>query len=167
MVPMMVAGLAASTGPAGSSVILDPLTLLLLLLGSIVTAIGLTITSVIRGWLVPKSSHERELDLLRQQIASVTQILNARITDVTAERETWRSVARDFEAVNNEVRSQNRMLLEQGKTATYAVDQIRRALDQIGAVLAAGARPGDVESIRAAIDEIRATLATRAEGVTS
>src|SRR5690349_1119467 len=149
--------IAAATGTPG--VVVDPLQLLTILLGGIATVIALAITSVIRGWLVPKSSHERELDLLRHQLASVMQVLNARITDVTAERETWRAVARDFEAVNAEVRAQNRMLLEQGRTSTYAIEQIRKALDQIGAVLAAGARPGDAESIRAAIEEIRATLA--------
>lgn len=169
---LLAAAVAATTAAAVGTpgVVVDPIQLTLILLGSVAAAIGLAITSVIRGWLVPRSSHERELKLLQNQldtvtnmlnarIADVTAILNSRIADVTAERETWRSVARDFEAVNAEVRSQNRMLLEQGKTSTYAVDQIRKALDVIGTVLSAGARPGDVESIRSAIDEIRKTLA--------
>lgn len=141
---------------AGGQVLATNLPGVLTLSGLLIGSVAFAITAIFRGWLIPKSSHERELDVLKQQLVQVTALLNQRVTDVTAERETWRSVAREFEAVNAEVRSQNRMMLEQGKTSTYAIDQIRRALDQISAVIAAGARPGDVASIRSALDDIRA-----------
>lgn len=153
----------------GEEVLVSNLPGVLSVIGVLLSAVSFGIIAIFKGWLIPSSTHRQQVELLTAQLASVTHLLNARIADVTTERETWRQVARDFEAVNAEVRAQNRMLLEQGKTATYAVEQIRKALDQIGAVLAAGARPGDAESIRAAIEEIRLTLAAGSdpEGVTA
>jgi acetolactate synthase small subunit len=152
----------------GDEVLVSNLPGVLTVVGVLLSAVSFGILAIFKGWLIPVSTHKQQVELLTQQLASVTHLLNARIADVTTERETWRSVARDFETVNAEVRAQNRMLLEQGRTATYAIDQIRRALDQIGAVLAAGVKPGDAEAIRGYLEEIRATMAAGStEGVTT
>lgn len=78
------------------------------------------------GRLIPKSTHEREI-----------KILTDRIIEVVAEKNEWRSAAQASEIVNQEVRSQNRMLLEQGQTTVYALEEIRRGLAQ---------RAGDVKT---------------------
>lgn len=79
-------------------------------LGGIVT---LAILSIFRGWLIPVSRHDREI-----------QLLESRISDLLAERDTWREVAREAEKVTQQVRDQNRELLELSRTSAHALSQI-------------------------------------------
>lgn len=79
----------------------------------------LVLVSVIRGWLVPKSSHEREIEILER-----------RIDEKTAEATEWRAAYQAEQAVGRERDAQHRMLLETGRTTAYAVDAIRTGLDQ-------------------------------------
>jgi hypothetical protein len=79
----------------------------------------LVLVSVVRGWLVPKASHEREISILEK-----------RIEEKTAEAIEWRAAYQTEQAVGRERDAQHRMLLETGKTTAYAVDAIRTGLER-------------------------------------
>jgi hypothetical protein len=81
----------------------------------------LNVIALLRGWIIPKATHIREL-----------KILQDRITDVTEERNEWRDTARTFENVSREAQAQAKTLLDDGKTTTYALDQIRESLRLVG-----------------------------------
>lgn len=66
---------------------------------------ALILTSVIRGWWVPKPTHERELQQERQR------------------GDEWKETALDQRAVNQEIRKQNGQLIE----GQRVVEQFLRA----------------------------------------
>lgn len=81
--------------------------------------VGFSITAVLRGWLVPKSTHEREVDFLK-----------GRIGELGDEKEAWRLASLASDGVAREIRSQHRLLLEQTQTTAYFMEQMRVAAEQ-------------------------------------
>lgn len=107
-----------------------------------VTFLGLAsivVLAMVRGWLIPRSSHEREIKILVEANERETRILveaheretkilvdrNAEMVD---EKNEWRGTAQAAERVSAEVRGQNGALLEVNRTTAYALEQIRGAL---------------------------------------
>lgn len=82
--------------------------------------VGFSITAVLRGWMIPKATHELQIKILTDQVASKT-----------VESSEWRSAYEAERAVGQEVRMQNRMLLEQGQTSAHALEGIRSSLVQV------------------------------------
>lgn len=77
------------------------------------------ILSVMRGWWIPARTHEREIKLLTD-----------RIREVTREKDEWRAASQADQAVAQETRAQHRLLLETGSATTYALEGMRRGLEQ-------------------------------------
>lgn len=84
--------------------------------------------SVIRGWLVPKSSHERELRVQQDSHDKVVIALEARLSDKTTEIDIWRKVATTEQASTVELLAQHRMSLETGRATVYALEGFREGL---------------------------------------
>lgn len=82
--------------------------------------------SVVRGWVIPKSSHEREIKLLTDVIAEKEK----RIVEVIAEKNEWRAASIADQAVAQETRAQHRLLLETQRSTTYALEQMRSGFEQ-------------------------------------
>ena len=100
---------------------------------------GLVVTAIIRGWLIPKGSHEREIQVITASNAATVQgmkdshtatvaVLETRISELTEEKNEWRGTAQAAERVSAEVRRQNGELLEVAKTTAYALDEMRKGL---------------------------------------
>lgn len=98
-----------------------------------VTFIGLAgflVLAVLRGWLIPKSSHEREIQVLKEASDAVVKAKDTRITELIEEKNEWRGTAGAAEKVSAEVRRQNGELLEVSRTTAYALDEMRRGMNQ-------------------------------------
>lgn len=107
-----------------------------------VTFLGLAaivVLAVVRGWLIPKASHEREIAILVEANERETtilvqaherevKILTDRNSEMVDEKNEWRGTAQAAEKVSAEVRAQNGSLLEVNKTTAYALEQIRAGL---------------------------------------
>lgn len=91
--------------------------LLTAVVAPLLASVIFNITAVVKGWLIPKSTHDQQI-----------KILADRILELITEKNEWRAAAQASEAVNREVRAQNSLLLEQGKTTVYALDEIRRGM---------------------------------------
>lgn len=79
----------------------------------------LVMVSIVRGWLVPKSSHEREIEILEK-----------RIVELISEKNEWRAASIADQAVAQETRAQHRLLLETQRSTTYALEQMRSGFEQ-------------------------------------
>lgn len=96
---------------------------------SLATWVGIVVfgfLSVVRGWVIPKSSHEREIKLLTDVIAEKEK----RIIEVIAEKNEWRSASIADQAVAQETRAQHRLLLETQRSTTYALEQMRAGFER-------------------------------------
>lgn len=67
--------------------------------GALIGLVVLLAVSVIRGWFIPRSSHEREL------------------AQSDKRGDEWKETVMAERAVNQEIRKQNTMLIESGRTA--------------------------------------------------
>lgn len=74
--------------------------------GALVGLVLLLAVSLMRGWLIPKSSHERELALLREVTAAAT-----------ARGDEWRATALSAQATVQQQADQIDVLLEGNQTA--------------------------------------------------
>lgn len=63
--------------------------------------------SVMRGWFIPKSTHEREIEHADKRTAQADK-----------RGDEWKETALTERAVNQEIRRQNTLLLEASRTAT-------------------------------------------------
>jgi len=101
-----------------------------LLVGAVVTplvgVIVFNVTAVVRAWLIPRWTYNLHIQLLQNQRAQETRLLNEEVDRLAGERDAWRDAAHAMEVVNQEVRAQNRLLLEGQRTSVYAWEQIRR-----------------------------------------
>lgn len=89
---------------------------------------GFVVLAILRGWLIPKSSHEREIQVLKEASDAVVKAKDTRITELIEEKNEWRGTAGAAEKVSAEVRRQNGELLEVARTTAYALDEMRRGL---------------------------------------
>jgi hypothetical protein len=104
----------------------DDLTILLAVVTALMGWVGFSITAILRGWMIPRATHEREVGILER-----------RLKEVTEEKDEWREASRASEAVTLETRAQHRMLLEQTQTTAYVLEQMKMAAQQ-----ARSERPG-------------------------
>jgi hypothetical protein len=88
----------------------------------------LVMVSIVRGWLVPKASHERELQVQQESHDKVVQALKERLVDKSTEIEVWRKVATTEQASTVELLAQHRMALETGRATVYALEGFREGL---------------------------------------
>ena len=98
-----------------------------------VTFIGLAalvVAAIISGKLIPKSSHDREIKVMKDAFDGVVQAKDTRISELIEEKNEWRGTAGAAEKVSAEVRRQNGELLEVARTTAYALDEMRRGLNQ-------------------------------------
>lgn len=107
-----------------------------------VTVVGFAVlvaVAIMRGLLVPRVTHEREIQVIRESSAATVQgmkdsyaanvgVLQTRIAELTEEKNEWRGTAQAAERVSAEVRRQNGELLEVAKTTAYALEEMRRGL---------------------------------------
>jgi hypothetical protein len=94
----------------------DPALVTSAIVAPLVGVVVFNLLAVVRGWLIPRWTYVLHTKLLTDEIDRITN-----------EKDEWRAAAQAMEAVNQEVRAQNRLLLEGQKTSTYAWEQIRRA----------------------------------------
>lgn len=85
-------------------------TILIAIITALMGWVGFSITAVLRGWMIPAKTHEREVGILKDQ-----------------SRE-WRAAYTAEQGISQELRTQNGMLLEQGKTTAGALDTIATEL---------------------------------------
>ena len=107
-----------------------------------VTVVGFAVlvaAAIMRGLLVPKVTHEREIQVIKESSAATVQgmkdshaatvgVLETRIAELTEEKNEWRGTAQAAERVSAEVRRQNGELLEVARTTAYALDEMRKGL---------------------------------------
>jgi len=107
-----------------------------------VTVVGFAVlvaVAIMRGLLIPRVTHEREIAVIRESSAATVQgmktsheatvaVLETRISELIEEKNEWRGTAQAAERVSAEVRRQNGDLLEVARTTAYALDEMRRGL---------------------------------------
>ena len=87
-------------------------------------AVGMAVfnlMAVVRGWLIPKATHDLQI-----------KILTDRLSEVITEKNEWKTGAQSWEVVARKALDQVGDLVDSGKTSAYALDQIRIALERIG-----------------------------------
>jgi hypothetical protein len=94
-------------------------TILLAIITALMGWVGFSITAVLRGWMIPKATHELQVNILEK-----------RLTEVVVEKDAWRQASLAADGVARETRSQHRLLLEQTQTTAYVMDQLRVAAQQ-------------------------------------
>jgi len=108
-------------------------------LGPLIGAVVFLSLAVIKGWLVPRASHERELAVQQESYAAaqkaeresnarVVVALESRLADKTTEIDTWRKVATTEQASTVELLAQHRMSLETNRASVYAIEGFRDGL---------------------------------------
>lgn len=118
---------------------IDPTVLLSAVLGPLFGAVVFLSLAVIKGWLVPRASHERELRVQkeshdaaqkaeRESNARVVEALGSRLADKTTEIDIWRKVATTEQASTVELLAQHRMSLETNRASVYALEGFRDGL---------------------------------------
>jgi hypothetical protein len=132
-------GRASRAGVGGSVLTIEPTVLLTAVLSPLIGAVIFLSLAVVKGWLVPKASHERELSVLRESHAAaqkaeresnarVVDVLESRLTDKTDETDIWRKVATTEQASTVELLAQHRMSLETNRASVYAIEGFRDGL---------------------------------------
>jgi hypothetical protein len=101
-------------------------------------AVGMAVfnlMAVVRGWLIPRATHEREIRILEESNAKVVAShlnvvaeLQSRIADKTTEIGIWRTVATTEQASTVELLAQHRMSLETNRATVYAIEGFRDGL---------------------------------------
>lgn len=81
--------------------------------------ISFVIFAIIRGWLVPVASHEREINLLKDNN-----------TALITEKNEWRALAKESEATVYAMRDQNKELIELSRTSAHALSEISRRSEE-------------------------------------
>jgi hypothetical protein len=106
------------------------------------TGLGLfLVLAVTLDWFVPRRAHLRMLNIQAEahalamktqaeSYAIVVESLTLRNVEITAEKNEWKGAAQASESVAQEVRSQNRTMLEQNATTVHALEGIRAGLVQ-------------------------------------
>ena len=84
-------------------------------IGALVGLLVFLFIALARGWLIPRTSHEREMGQANKR------------------GDEWRETALDQRAVNQEIRRQNTMLLEAGRTATDFFGKVTTDIEDTGA----------------------------------
>jgi len=101
--------------------------------------VGLVLIAVVSGRLIPKTSHEREQQAMREAHAGVVKNLgeahagvvrskDEQIARLATEKDEWRQAAGTAEKVAAEVRRQNADLLEVSRTSVYTLQELRKGL---------------------------------------
>ena len=88
----------------------------------------LVVVSVMRGWLVPRGTHERMLKIQAESYEIVIAGLTDRNTEVVADKVERIEGSKVWEATATELLSQNRTMLEQQTTTVHALEGIRTGL---------------------------------------
>lgn len=83
-------------------------------IGALVGLLVFLFIALARGWLIPRTSHEREMGQANKR------------------GDEWRETALDQRAVNQEIRRQNTMLLEAGRTATDFFGKVTTDVEDTG-----------------------------------
>ncbi len=96
------------------------MTILIAILTALMGWVGFSITAVLRGWMVPRSTHLLQVEILEK-----------RVLEKAEESREWRAAYQAEQAIGQEIRAQNRMLLEQGQTSVHALEGIRSSLIQV------------------------------------
>lgn len=96
--------------------------------GVIVTVLVLLLS----GRLIPKSTHEREIGILKEQIVTLSHLMEKRVGEANERAEANRGWALAEQAVSTEERTQKRMLLDANQANVYALNEIRAGLERIG-----------------------------------
>jgi len=105
------------------------ITVLLAVVTALLGWVGFAITAVLKGGMVPKVTHEREIQILKERLSDMTVMYEKRLSEIGEEKAEWRAASQVDQSVAQEERMQKRMLLEQGQTTTYALESIRTALN--------------------------------------
>lgn len=104
------------------------------LLGAIATpligVVTFNIVAVVRGWLIPRSTHVREIQLLTDQIVTLSALMEKRVAEAITEKNEWRAASLADQAVAQEERAQKRLMLESHRATTYAIEQMRDGFEQ-------------------------------------
>lgn len=82
--------------------------------GLVCGVLALLVIALVRGWFIPKASHEREMGLA-----------NERGND-------WKKTAERLEAVNQEIRRQNGSLIEATKTSSKFFADVTPSIEDTG-----------------------------------
>lgn len=96
--------------------------------GVIVTVLVLLLS----GRLIPKSTHEREIGILKEQIVTLSHLMEKRVGEANERAEANRGWALAEQSVSTEERTQKRMLLDANQANVYALNEIRAGLERIG-----------------------------------
>lgn len=83
-------------------------------IGALVALLVMLFMALMRGWVIPRSSHEREMGQANKR------------------GDEWRETALDQRAVNQEIRRQNTMLLEAGRTSTDFFAKVTTDIEDTG-----------------------------------
>jgi hypothetical protein len=105
---------------------IDPAWIVTAAVAPLVGVVVFNITAVVKAWLIPRWTYNLHIELLNNQRTQEVKLLNEEVARLSGERDEWRSAAHAMEVVNQEVRAQNRLLLEGQRTSVYAWEQIRR-----------------------------------------
>lgn len=60
-------------------------------LGIALALVALAVTAVIRGWLIPRSTHRQQLQARDDQIVRISADRDAQIDQISRDRDYWRS----------------------------------------------------------------------------
>jgi hypothetical protein len=96
-------------------------------------AVGMAVfnlMAVVRGWLIPRATHEREESNAKvvESHLNVVAELQSRIADKATEIGIWRTVATTEQASTVELLAQHRMSLETNRATVYALEGFRDGL---------------------------------------
>lgn len=76
--------------------------------------------ATVRGWWIPKATHEREIKILTDQLEAADERANE-----------WRAAYQAEQAVGRERDAQHRLLLEPMQTAVHALGGIHDSLAEV------------------------------------
>lgn len=95
------------------------MTILIAIITALLGWVGFSITAVLKGWMIPAKTHEREIASYVSQIARQD-----------AEIVAWRGVATVEQSSNVELLGQHRLTIEGVRSINYSIDQMRSGLER-------------------------------------